>query len=97
MNRLRFTKRATSDLVDIARYIARDNPIRAESFSRELREACHACGQFPRAGRYRDDIAGGVFVRPYRSYLILYTVRDETVLIRRVVHGSRDMRRLRAR
>lgn len=37
---LEFSTLARNDLLDIARYIARDNPLRARSFVSDLREQC---------------------------------------------------------
>ena len=52
MTRLVYTPQSKKDLSDIGLYIARDNPRRAMSFVRELREQCRKITQAPKAYRY---------------------------------------------
>jgi toxin ParE1/3/4 len=49
--RFRFSRRAEADLEDITAYIARDNPARAVTYVRELRDHCRGLVAFPEAGR----------------------------------------------
>lgn len=88
---LRFTQAAERDLEEIADYIARDNPKRALSFVRELREACGILATAPYAfappPRYR---AQGVRMRVHKSYLIFYVVSAETVDFIHILHGQRN-------
>lgn len=89
--RVRLTRRAEADLDGIAAYIARDNPFRALTFVDELREKCMTLADtpaaFPLIPRYE---ALGVRRRLHRDYLILFTVRGETISVLRVLHGARD-------
>ncbi|MBV5274125.1 MAG: type II toxin-antitoxin system RelE/ParE family toxin, partial [Lamprocystis purpurea] len=48
------------DLEEIADYIARDNPRRALSFVRELRDRCKKIASFPNAARLRPELGEGV-------------------------------------
>ena len=48
---LRFSRRAEADLEEITAYIARDNPARAVTYVRELREHCRGLLTFPEARR----------------------------------------------
>jgi plasmid stabilization system protein ParE len=56
----RFSRRAEVDLEEITAYIARDNPVRAVSFVRELREHCRRLVAFPEAARLRPELGEGV-------------------------------------
>lgn len=89
--RVSLTRRAEADLDGIAAYIARDNPRRAATFVEELYEKCVTLADmpdaFPLIPRYE---ALGVRRRVHRDYLILFTVKGETISVLRVLHGARD-------
>jgi plasmid stabilization system protein ParE len=55
--RLRFSRRAEAALEEVADYIARDNPMRAASFVRELRKRCRRW-RFPKRRSALDQSAG---------------------------------------
>ena len=82
---------AEADLREIGDWIARDNPIRAASFARELREACLSLAGMPRAFPLLPHRAkSGIRRKPYRNYLIFYSIGDRRVEILHVLHGARD-------
>jgi plasmid stabilization system protein ParE len=82
---------ARLELEQIGDFIARDNPARARSFVAEIRAACLALGETPRAfplvPRYE---RFGIRRRPFGNYLILYRVEQDRVSIVHVLHGARD-------
>jgi plasmid stabilization system protein ParE len=83
--------KAEADLEEIGDWIARDNPIRAASFVRELREACLSLAEMPRAfPLLAHRVGSGIRRKPYRNYLIFYSVCDRRVDILHVLHGARD-------
>lgn len=92
--KVRLSPAAEADLEAIADYIAADNPAHALSFARELREHCTGIGDAPKAHALRPDLGRGVRCRPHGSYLVLYRVTAGEVLVSRIVHASRDVRRL---
>jgi toxin ParE1/3/4 len=93
--RLVFSARAERDLKGIARWIARDDPIRAESYTEELRAACGRIRDFPLAFPALEGTTGRVLhKRSYGPYLILYEARPRTVRITAILHGRRDTARL---
>ena len=89
--KIRFARSAEADLLAIADWISEDNPRRAASFLRELRDRCFSLSRrpnrFPSVGQI-----GGRSVRKlsYRGYLALYVVDVDAVEIVRIVHGARD-------
>ena len=89
--RFRFSRRAEADLQDIMAYIARDDPVRAVSFVRELREHCRRLVAFPDAARLRPELGEGVRLVVSGKYVILYVVHLDLLEIRRVVHGARNL------
>lgn len=77
------------DLREIALYIAADNPVRTQSFAKELRRRCRSIGDAPEA--YPVSAHLGADVRHVRHgvYLIFYVVEVDQVWVRRVLHGAR--------
>lgn len=88
--KLRWTRRARRDLVDIAGYIERDKPEAARRWVARLRQRARAVAELPGSGRRvpeiaRDDVRE-VLVRSYR---IVYLIDAETVWILTVFEGHR--------
>ena len=88
-----FSVLAESDLEDIGDYIAADNPFRALSFIGEIRKHCEKIERTPRAYRMRPELGAAIRSCAHGHYLILFTIIDADVLIVRVLHGARDVRR----
>jgi toxin ParE1/3/4 len=86
-----FTDPAEGDLEAIGDWIAKENPLRAATFVRELRDACLEIGARPMAYQFvehrRND---GIRRKVYGNYLIFYRVMREAVEILHVLHGARD-------
>ncbi len=82
---------AEEDLVEIAEFIARDNPARALTFVDERKQACGRLIDHPRSGVERSDLRRGLRSRPYGSYVIFYTPHETVVRVERILHGSRDI------
>ena len=86
--------RAVQDLREIVRYISFDNPIRAESFGRELTAKTRTLASFPEIGRVVPE-----FDEPdireiiHKSYRIVYRVQPEKRMIEvsRFWHGARGI------
>lgn len=89
--RLEVSPAAEEDLVEIAGYIARDNPSRALIFVDELEQACGRLVDHPLSGVDRSDLRRGLRSRPYGSYVIFYTPHETVVRVERILHGSRDI------
>ena len=77
--------------MDIAIFIAQNNPMRAQTFVDELEEKCEALAIAPGIGTARPELGEGIFMLPYRRYLIFYRVVSKALRIERVVHGGRDI------
>ena len=88
--RLRWTARARKDLLEIAGYIARDDPAAARRWVERLRDRARRAAELPMSGRVvpeigRPDIRE-VFVRNYR---IVYRVLEVEVHVLTVFEGHR--------
>jgi toxin ParE1/3/4 len=86
-----FSGKAARNLEDIADYIAADNPRRAVSFVRELRERCLALGTLPESARPFPELGADAHILPYRNHVIFYRNLPRHVSIERIVHGARDI------
>jgi toxin ParE1/3/4 len=90
MTRLRWTRRAKRDLLEIGDYIASDDPIAARRWIERLRARAVLAAKTPNAGRVvpevgRDDVRE-VFVRTYR---IVYRVMSREIVVLTVFEGHR--------
>jgi toxin ParE1/3/4 len=92
--RCAFTPLAEADLEAIGDYIARDNPRRALTFVREMRQRCEWIAEMPRAARLRPELGAGVRVVTFGRYRICYSERGGDVVIERIVHGARSLESL---
>jgi toxin ParE1/3/4 len=89
--RVEFSKLVESDLEAIADYIAQDNPRRAVSFVREMRERIRAVGENPLVHRLRPEMGEDARMAVVGRYVILFRVVGDVVRIERVVYGGRDL------
>lgn len=88
---LDFSTLARKDLLDIARYIARDNPQRARGFVIDLRQQCVLLSKQPGLGVSRTDLAEDLRMLPYGRYLIFFSASERGILIERVLHSARNL------
>ncbi|MGC2620981.1 MAG: type II toxin-antitoxin system RelE/ParE family toxin [Acidobacteriaceae bacterium] len=79
------------DLEAIADYIARDNPARALTFIREIREEILRIGRNPRTYRMRPEIGKDARLAVTGHYVILFRITAKAVRIERIVCGGRDL------
>lgn len=86
-----FSPIARDDLMEIALYIAEDNPVRALTFVEELEDKCAALGNAPGIGTARPELGEGIRMLPHGRYLIFYRQASRSVRIERVMHGARDI------
>ena len=89
--KIRWTKQAANDLENIHAYIADDSEYYAQRFAARIIEAVDRLGRFPRMGKVVAE-ADDENIREllYRTYRIIYMIRDETVVVLAIVHGHRD-------
>ena len=83
---------AGNDLQDIEDFIARDSVLHAITFVDRIVESTETLLKTPQIGRIVPE-----FTRPdlreviFTGYRIVYLLRENEVLILRVVHGARDL------
>lgn len=89
--KVRLARAAESDLTEIALYIAERNQLAAHQISSRLRARCRSLGKMP--ARY---VVAFWTEPPIRranegAYNIFYTIGDDAVLVRRILHGARNV------
>jgi plasmid stabilization system protein ParE len=89
--RVELSPNVEGDLEAIADWIAQDNPRRAVSFIREIREAFRRIGEDPLLYQLRPDIGEEARAAIVGRYLILFWADGKLVRIERVVFGGRDL------
>ncbi|MBW7922126.1 MAG: type II toxin-antitoxin system RelE/ParE family toxin [Rubellimicrobium sp.] len=94
MKRLHVLPVVRADLKEIGDYIARDNPVRARSFMRELNARMAEIARRPRSFPLRSDLGPGLRAAQHGPYLIFFVETDATVRIVRVLHGARNLPQL---
>lgn len=91
--RLRWSQRAQNDLVEIASFIARDDPAAARAWIKRLRDRARLAATMPHGGRVvpeqHDERIREVFVRSYR---IIYRIEDHQTIVLTVLEGHRLLR-----
>jgi plasmid stabilization system protein ParE len=80
-----------ADLQEIGDYIARDIPLRAASFVRELLAHTQRIAERPEAYPARPELSNGLRSCAHQRYVIFFTASTERVRIERIIHGSRDI------
>ena len=86
-----FSPAANDDLMEIAVFIAQDNPKRALSFVDELEDKCQVLGVSPGIGTRRPELGEGVLMLPHGRYVIFYREAEQGIRIERILHSSRDI------
>ena len=94
MSAVRLTGKAERDLLDIALYIAADNPARAFSFVEELEDACNALAEQALRFATLDGFETmGYRRRPYGRYSIIYAPRDAEIIVLRILASSVNLQK----
>ena len=88
---LRWLKRALEDLDAIAGYIARDNPVAAQSLVRSIRDKTENLISYPYMGRATEQADIREFF-VHEHYLVSYRIRPGRIEILQVWHTAQDRR-----
>jgi toxin ParE1/3/4 len=89
--RLRLSPCVPGDLEEIAEFIAQDSPRHAARMLRLLRARLKEIARNPKIYRLRPEIGADARLATVGNYVILFRIRQNTVRIERVVHGSREL------
>jgi toxin ParE1/3/4 len=95
MLKLVTSRLARSDAASILRWIAKDNPRAAKRMLVRITAGLERLSDFPDLGVARDDLAEGVRAFVEHPYLIIYRHQEDRVEILRILHGARDLSKIR--
>ena len=82
---------AQADLTDIWRYIADDEPAKADAFLDLIERTCRVLADHPFMGRSRPELAAGVYSFPVARTVVFYRPAADGIEVVRVLHGARDI------
>jgi toxin ParE1/3/4 len=90
--KIRFTKRATENLVEIADYLRERNPAAARRVRGAILESLKILASFPYAGRVQSTERVRKMVTRKYSYLVYYTVDEaaDDLIVLSIKHPSRE-------
>src|SRR5260370_14388780 len=85
------TPKGEIDLEEVGGYSELDNPGRAVSFIREIRQHCEKIAERRHHYVARPDLGGTIRICAHGNYLIVFEPFDDGALILRVLHGARNV------
>jgi plasmid stabilization system protein ParE len=93
--RVVWTEAATQDLVEIVSFVARESPVNARRLLIKLRSRADSLERSPERGRPVPELESTgtrvwreLVVRPH---LIVYRIREHSVMVGAVIDGRRDL------
>lgn len=94
MGRIVRTKRSDRDLFEISTYIAKDNPRAADALIDSIGQKLRLLSELPSMGHERPEF--GKDLRSFRegNYLIFYRPLTDGIILLRVLHGARNLRKI---
>lgn len=94
--KLSYSLQAILDLENILNYIAKDSISNALLYTEFLRDKISKLSKSPYIGvecKYKK-INRDCKIYIVDSYLVFYTIKSDEIIIRRVLHGSRDYKKI---
>ena len=89
----RLSQRAENDLIEIYDYTEQTFGVyQAEAYHAGLERTFDLLAHFPRIGRLMDEIAPRVRRYRFQAHMVFYSEESEFVLIRAVLHQTREIR-----
>jgi plasmid stabilization system protein ParE len=88
--RVVLTRAASTDLENVLRYIAADNPSAAARVAARIDRALSLIGDFPGAGRLDQNTGASEWLVTGLPLLVIYTVQTDFVEVIGLFHTSRD-------
>lgn len=93
--KIKYAPAAVDDLDEIFSYISQDHIAAVETTLEKINERITKLSEFPNMGSVLSDEEYTMIQRGYRfivvqPYLVFYRIKDNTVIIYRILHGRRD-------
>ncbi|MEO5345896.1 MAG: type II toxin-antitoxin system RelE/ParE family toxin [Magnetococcus sp. YQC-9] len=93
MSRILYDVRAKRDLEDIWRYIAQDSIVRADGWIDHIERLLALLATQPGMGKAYPMLGAGVRGLSFGSYLILYQLDSQGIVILRIIHAARELKK----
>ncbi|MGR9248386.1 type II toxin-antitoxin system RelE/ParE family toxin [Rhizobium leguminosarum] len=91
----RTTVEADQDIVELYVLGAEQfGALQSERYVDDLFDTFELLAENPRMARERRELNPPMRLHPYRAHMIAYTIREESILIVRVLHGREDWQSL---
>jgi toxin ParE1/3/4 len=95
VNAPRLTDQAKDDLREIWNSTSSKRDERAaDQLVLQILDKCESHARFPESGRLREEISPGLRSFPVRPYVVFFRPFEDTILVLRIVHGRRDLKRI---
>ncbi|MBL9131176.1 MAG: type II toxin-antitoxin system RelE/ParE family toxin [Verrucomicrobiaceae bacterium] len=94
MPRVDLTLDAQADLKEIWEYVARDSVFQADRLLSRFEEKFHHLATHHGYGRPRPELAAGCRSHPFGNYCFYFRSTEDGILLLRVLHSARDIRRI---
>jgi toxin ParE1/3/4 len=92
--RLEFSREADADIADMIHYGAENfGWVAAEAYAQSFEPRFDRLLEHPLIGMAHPELKSGLRSIPHRGHRIYYSVDDEVLTIRRILHKSRDVKR----
>lgn len=93
MAKFRLSDRARADLIDIYDFTeARFGQYQADAYHAGLQGTFDLLSDFPRIGQPVDELRAGYRRFRFQSHFVFYTAETNGVVIRAILHASKDIR-----
>ena len=93
MVKIRWSLQAAEEFEGICEYLEKNSPQYARLFAFKVTESVDRLKKFPNIGRIVPEIENlNVRELVYKSYRIIYRIKDGTIEIASIFHGSRNFR-----
>jgi toxin ParE1/3/4 len=94
VGKVRYTRRAREDLLEIWGWIASDNPKIADRVYDAIEKRCNSLQKQPQLGRPRPEVGEGARSLVIERWIAFYRIVENGVQIVRIVDGARDLSKL---
>ena len=89
--RIKRTRRAENDLIDIWSYVAQDSVAAADRLLDRIEARCRQLSEQPRSGPARADISAEARHLVIGNILVFYRIENDEVVLLRVLDGRRNI------
>ena len=90
MPRIRRTRQARKDLVEILAHLRQYSDAAADRVADAIEQKCQLLAQFSDLGKPRDDLAPGLRSQAVENHVIFFRPLSDGIRVIRILYGARD-------